>query len=237
MLRLHRTVQATLLLTVCVAAEPARAGFIATYTFTGAAGDQATHSVDSQPTGATLAALSRGSSLTAVSGANSFNSSGFTTSATPDLIGGFFQFAITPDPDYIMTLSELAFSERRSSTGVGSFELRTSLDSFATSIFLFDVPDNTANRRHTIALPTSFQNLTSSVTFRLYGYDAEATSGTWRLGISSGDANSGIPANLSLSGDLVLTPEPTSLTLFGVGSLLVIGGRIWRSRCRMLPAR
>ena len=66
----------------------------------------------------------------------------------------FYEFTIAPLPGFAMDLSSLEFTERRSATGIGAFEIRTNLDGFATSVYTFDVPDNTANRRHTIPLGT-----------------------------------------------------------------------------------
>jgi hypothetical protein len=200
--------------------------FTATYTFTGSPGNQVSEPVDAQPVGATLADIARGSSLTPVAGADSINSSGFTTSAAPDLVGGFYEFSITPDAGYVMDLTELAFTERRSGTGIHDIELRSSLDVFAAPIFSTTVPDDLEERRQTIPLGAAFQDLTSAVTFRIYGFSAESTAGTWRLGVSGASA---FPANLVLTGDLAAVPEPASLLLVGVGACVLLGRRLLRN--------
>src|SRR5690606_18389438 len=52
-----------------------------------------------------------------------------------------------------------------------------------------------------ILLNTSFQNLTSAVEFRIYGYNAEASGGTWRID------------NVQVFGTVTQLPPPAVTTL------------------------
>jgi hypothetical protein len=58
------------------------APILATYTFTGSPGNQASESVDVQPFGATFSDITRGSGVTAFLGASSINSVNWETSAS-----------------------------------------------------------------------------------------------------------------------------------------------------------
>jgi len=99
---------------------------------------------------------------------------------------------VTPSPGATLNLSALQLDERRSATGIRSGSVRSSLDGFASDIALFAVPDDTLFRTQSIPLPASFHSLTTAVEFRLFGFQAEADGGTWRvdnvipLGTSSG---------------------------------------------------
>ena len=220
-----------------ISATPALALSV-TYTFTGSTGHQTSEPVDSQPIDATLSDITRGAGVIANAGANSINSRGWTTAATIDL-ADYYQFTITPDAGVTMDLTALTFTERRSATGVGAFQVRTSLDSFASPIFTFDVPDNDANRRHTIALGAAFEDLFNPVTFRIFGYEAEGSLGTWRLGIDVGSTGASLhPSNLELLGyvGVAQVPQPASVILMGTG-LLGIVTIAWRRRLRVARKR
>ena len=122
---------------------------------------------------------------------------------------------ITPDAGYEFALDTLAWTMRRSATGPVSFQWRSSLDAFATPFATFSLPDTTANVRLTVSsLGTLFADLVSPVTFRLYGFAAEGPLGTFRLGISSSDAGSPLPDNLTVTGDLSpRSPSPLQCSL------------------------
>jgi hypothetical protein len=167
-----------MLMMVTLFAGHAAASQIGIYTFTGAAGTEATLPVDAQPANANFSVMNRGSGVTGTAGANTFASTGWATG--PLDLNDYVQFSITPDAGFSVTLTNLAFSERRSNTGIRDISIASSLDNFATSIADFTVPDNDQTRNQTVPLGSGFANLTG-VTFRLYGYNAEAGTGTWRV--------------------------------------------------------
>jgi hypothetical protein len=121
---------------------------------------------------------------------------------------------------------------RRSATGPRQFQVRNSLDGFAAPLLNMFVADVTANSRFGFVNPFGFGgslNLTSPVTFRIYGFAAEAAAGTFRLGIALGEDNDTLPRNLEVSGDLTAVPEPATLLLISVG-LGGVGLRRYRVR-------
>ncbi len=152
---------------------------LAVYSFTGAAGSEATLPPDAQPTGATASVISRGAGLTPSAAGGVFSSSGFELALTRDATD-YVEFGIAPDAGRALTLSALVFDERRSGTGIRTFALYSNLDGYTTPIQVFEVPDDTNTRTQRAVLGTAFTGLTTGVTFRLYGYAAEATAGTWR---------------------------------------------------------
>jgi hypothetical protein len=66
-------------------------------------------------------------------------------------------------------------------TGIRIWSLRSSLDGFTTDLAMFLVPDDANARTHVIPLGPAFGSFTAPVELRIYGYGAEASTGTWRL--------------------------------------------------------
>lgn len=153
---------------------------IATYTFTGAAGSEATVAVDAQPINASFSPMSRGAGVTASAGANTFAATNWSQMALDAT--DYFAFSVQPSVGFQMRLDSLVLDERRSSTGIRDWALRSSLDNFAANIVTVNVPDDDLTRTSKkIVLPASFAALTARVEFRIYGYNAEAAGGSWRI--------------------------------------------------------
>ena len=111
----------------------------------------------------------------------------------------YLQFSVTPTASYSLTVSSMLLSIRRSTTGVSgsgpnNWALRSSVDGFAADI------SNGSLSTSVVAIPVtfnaSFANLSATVTFRLYGYNATVSSG--------GGLNRFVFDNLSISGSTVL---------------------------------
>lgn len=131
-------------------------------------------------------------------------------------IGNFFSFTVNPQTGYQMTLDSIALDERRSSTGIHNWEIRSSLDNYTTSLASFNVPDNENWRSgQTANLSSLFANLNSAVEFRIYGNNAESSVGTWRL--DDVKVNGSVAA-VSTPGETAV-PEPGTI----LGSLIVAG--------------
>lgn len=171
---------------------------LAKWDFTGTAGNEVSLPANSTASGVTASTLTRGTGISASAAGGSFSATGWTLSTSVDA-NDYFQFTLTIDSSTTTNIDSISFAERRSGTGVRQFVLRSSLDSFATdTVAAVSVPDDTATRSHTLVLPAAFDNLTNTaVTFRIYGYEAEASGGTWRL------------ANHSVLGGLVIENEIT----------------------------
>jgi len=130
-------------------------------------------------TGATRIAVSgigRGSGINGNAGGNRYNATGWTNSTSPDA-NDYYYFTITPQSGFILNLSNFVYTGQASGTGPKDFVLKSSLDNYNAVI-------GTANATGTtISLSAAaYQNLTSAVTFRLYGYrSSNVASGTFSV--------------------------------------------------------
>jgi PKD repeat protein len=111
--------------------------------------------------------------------------SGFSTVAGPPTTGfSCFTFSITVSNGAQATLASVSFDDRASGTGPTKFSVQISQQSnFSTVIY-----DSGIQSAHTAFTTTpmdpftlSLSNLTGTIYFRIYGYQAGAAGGTWRV--------------------------------------------------------
>ncbi|MCA8829091.1 Calx-beta domain-containing protein [Hymenobacter pini] len=160
--------------------QAAQAQTLGQYSFNNAVGSEVTFPADAQPTNATLGVMSRGAGITPSDAAGTFSATGWSTGALDAT--DYFSFSVTPSAGYTLRLDSLRLDERRSGTGIRDWAIRSSLDNFTADIKAVNVPDNTDTRNNTlVTLPAAFAALNSSVEFRIYGYNSEAATGTWRI--------------------------------------------------------
>jgi len=198
----------------------ADAALVLKYDFTGELGNQISSAPDTVALGLAASDLARGPGLTPNTGDDSINSSGWTTAASYD-VDDYYTFSITADPGWTMTLDSIQFGERRSSTGIRNWEIRSSLDAFSAAVGSGPVPDDTNTRNQLILLPAAtFANLSGTVEFRIYGFSAEAAGGTWRL-------TSAVPGvGVEVQGAAVPEPRGSALIMAAV----LAGIAVWRRR-------
>ncbi len=93
----------------------------------------------------------------------------------------YLQFSVAPASGYILNLSALDLGMRRSTTGgasgPSSWSVRSSLDNYATDVASGTNLSNSATPATVVSLGTAFNNINSTVTFRVYGYNASVGSG------------------------------------------------------------
>lgn len=158
---------------------------LVTFSFTGAAGNEASFAADSTAPGLSATpTMVRGPGVTNTNtAANAFTAESWSLAATPGLdVNDYYSFTVTPAAPAIMNLFALELDERRSGTGIRNWSIRSSIDGFAADLASFAVPDDTATRvDQQVLLGPAFRNLTTAVEFRIYGFDAEAAGGTWRV--------------------------------------------------------
>jgi len=153
---------------------------LTTYSFTMAAGSEATFPPDAQPINATFSPMGRGAGVTASVGANTFAATGWSTMALDAT--DYFTFSVQPATGFQARLDSIVLDERRSSSGIRNWAVRSSLDNFATDLITVSVPDDDMTRTNRkVALPATFAALTAPVEFRIYGYNAETAAGSWRI--------------------------------------------------------
>ncbi|UPT71115.1 MAG: hypothetical protein M0D53_01470 [Flavobacterium sp. JAD_PAG50586_2] len=123
----------------------------------------------------TVSGIGRGSGITGNAGNDRFNATAWTTSGLD--LTDYYTFTLTPAANYKINLSSFEFTLQRSSTGPVNYALRSSIDNFTADISTGAFPMTAALQ--TVALSgAAFQNITSAITFRIYGYNAGSNVGT-----------------------------------------------------------
>ena len=182
-------------------------------------------------TGAVVADASVGSSIPSLTTNNSteyYGEGGWPAGALD--VNAYVQFKVSANSSHYLVLNTVKMAIRRSSTGspAGSgpnnWSLRSSLDNYATDLATGSNLDyNIAN--FTVTLPTAFQSIASTVTFRLYGYNMTLTSSginrfVWDNFTVTGSVGNGIlategielHANAKGTGTVALDWTPTGFT-------------------------
>lgn len=112
----------------------------------------------------------------------------------------YYQFSIDPTLSQAMSLGTLSFNVSRTGEGIRTFAVRSSQDNFAKNLTPVITPANTnlsvvaadtliyikydttaVLTGARINLGTGFANVYKPVTFRIYGFNAEADSGTFHI--------------------------------------------------------
>ncbi len=164
-----------------LAVTTAQAIPIVTFSFASATGSESSFGPDAQPAHASVSSMSRGTGVSASANAGTFSATAWTTSGSLDA-NDYFTFSLTPEAGYSMSLTQLILDERRSLTGIRNWVVRSSLDGFASDLGAFAVPDNDSTRTgNTVNLSAAFIGLTSLLEFRIYGFGAESSVGSWRV--------------------------------------------------------
>ena len=113
----------------------------------------------------------------------------------------YFQVTISPIQGFKLSLSHLQFNFVRNTSGPSRIEVRTSKDNYATTIYS-DNAIGTGNNSTGFSLGSSFQNLTSTLTIRVYGCRASSSTGTLRVSAYSGYTKQLLP-NGALAGVII----------------------------------
>ena len=109
--------------------------------------------------------------------------------------GNYYEFSLTAASGYTLDMTSFTFGVGRSGTGPRSFQWRSSFDNYATAFSNYTSTNETLSKSSgalsyktdgTTSATGNVLNLSSltglsGVTFRFYGYNAEATTGTGGL--------------------------------------------------------
>lgn len=156
---------------------------IVTYHFNGAAGNEPTVAPTHHRVLISTSPMRRGSGITPSSGANTFAGSGWSQAAGAIDTADYFAFHLHAFVGFKIAPTSLLLRERRSNTGIRRWEMRSSADGFTAPLFSTAVPDNDSTRQWAVNLFSTapFDTGVVDVEFRIYGYEAEAAGGTWRI--------------------------------------------------------
>lgn len=131
----------------------------------------------------------------------------------------YITITLEANDNYEIDFDSFDFTSKIDSKGPASLAVYYSLDGESSFQQIGSVisPSTTLTTYSIDLSGSQFQNLTDAVTFRLYGYNASNNGG--KLSLDSyaftGTVNSG--------GTIEAVPEPKTLALLGVGSLLMAG--------------
>ncbi len=221
---------------VIAAANPGNAQVLA-WDFNGAVGNEAAAGPTTLNANLDDTLLSRGAGIDPSDLSNGFASTGFsigvTSLSTAISAGDFITFAVSAKSGFLVSLTTLNVTFRRSNTGPNSFQWVHSLDGFNTTganlgesfSYMGTESNGLAQPSVTLSGVNALQSLAadSVVTFRLYGWGASNAGGTFALGRLSGN-------DLAVGGVISAIPEPSAgAVILGLGSFAAVG---WRRRRR-----
>ncbi|WP_338375878.1 choice-of-anchor D domain-containing protein [uncultured Flavobacterium sp.] len=180
----------------------------------------------------TVSGIGRGTGISGSNANNRYNASGWDNTVFD--VNDYFQFTLTPNTGFAINFTNFIYTSQASGTGPTNFVYRSSVDGFSSNIGTALVTGTT------ISLTAgAYQNITTPITFRIYGWGASGSGGTFSINdftfngtvvatgpisITSGDWNVGSTWNTGIvpsatdnvtisSGDVVHTN--TSLTRNG----------------------
>jgi hypothetical protein len=217
----------------------AGADILGAYDFSGNTGtetEEAGFSLNSGVGNLAFGNFTRGPGLTASTGSGRLNSSGFTTGSLD--LNDYYSFAITPQIGRTFSIDSIQFSQARSADGVRNVALRSSVDNFVTNIANLTLPNSDLfTQQLTFNFPLAggpLSNINSPLNLRIYGFNSVSEAGIWGIGANNDSFFNilGFPATLSVSGAVTAVPEPSSIFMISVASLLFIRHRINAGRTK-----
>jgi hypothetical protein len=112
----------------------------------------------------------------------------------------YFEVTVSPNPGSVFSLSSVTFKIQRSATSIRTYAARSGIDNFSSNLpastadTTIEIRDNNifflkadksltaTDKSSVITLPAdNFSSLTSSVTFRIYAWNAESSGGTFSI--------------------------------------------------------
>lgn len=160
-------------------------------------------------TTSTPASSSVGGSGAGIASGNGFNQSNPTN---------YFTFSLTPHAGQKLTISAIGFNSIRTSTGPTNW----SLDYLISDTNVSDLIGNGTNLSDSwsnqAVSSVTLSGITSTIEFRLFGYNASGSSGAFRID------------DLVISGSVSPIPEPASFTILAALGTLAFSATRRRSR-------
>jgi len=174
---------------------------LVSYNFSGAPGDQSVQPTASTAQNLSATVISRGQLATGVRRDNGMFSDNWPNDNTLDL-NDYFEFSVTPDNGYGLTLNNLLFADENLNNGAQAFAVRTSLDNFVADV----ATENTQTQGNNVSKVNRTINLSSissskTVAIRIYGYNRQAGGAASRIwGLTNPTTGSGV---MELTGTVV----------------------------------
>ena len=208
----------SLLFFACFLANAGNAQLLRWNTFANAGTETTEPSIFNDPNIAsanlTLSGITPAANSNRLGGSGWFDTGNSNPSTLANAIAGnnYIQFVVTPNSGFSFTPTSFVFNWDRSSTGPSSVTLRSSADGFVSDLGTVSGIVASAFATNTITI-TGLSALNVATTFRLYGYNATATTGTAGLDINSNVVNvqlNGTTASYSTSPVIAVSGTPLS---------------------------
>lgn len=179
----------------------------------GNTGSESTEPSVANDTRISSASLTKGSGVTNATNSNRFGGSNWfdtgdsnPTTLSESITGNdYIQFTVTPTSGSQFSVTSLVFSWDRSNTGPSSVALRYSIDGYSSDLGSVTSLPASLSTGNTISI-SGITDIISSVTFRLYGYNATGATGTGGFDCTTNAVNvvlngsaSAIPPSIAIS--------------------------------------
>jgi hypothetical protein len=122
----------------------------------------------------TVSGIGRGTGISPNSGSNRYNANSWNTAALDE--DAYFYFTITPNSGSSVNFISFVYTGQASGTGPTSFQFSSSIDGFSSAIGSPTAAGTTIDLSG-----ASYQNITSEITFRIYGWGASSAAGTFSI--------------------------------------------------------
>lgn len=161
----------------------------------------------------------------------------------------YYEVTITPQAGYQLDINSISFTSQRSATGIRQYAVRSSLDYttnlpasispananlsvVATNVFQTTDNSNLALSGNVVTLGAAYDVITGPITFRFYGWNAEAAGGTFSIdnviidGVASPSCTPPTAPTGSITGT---TPACSSTTLTYTGTATAPVVNYWQT--------
>lgn len=161
-----------------------------------------------------VSGIVKGSGLNSENGNDSYNVSDWNT-AISNTSNDYLEFTITPNNGYSINFTNFVYTSSVSNNNNWTFQFRSSVDNFVSNI---GTPTITGT---TISLAgASYQNVSSPITFRIYGINSGSTGRTFNLNdfVFNGTVNCIVPTT---TGTTICTGGSGTISATSTGSMSV----------------
>lgn len=121
-----------------------------------------------------VSGIGRGSGITGSGALNRYSASSWDTPVID--LNAFFEFTLTPNVGCQINFTNFIYTSQRSNTSIANFAFRSSLDGYSSNIGSPDFDGTTID-----LTSASYQNISSTITFRFYAWGADATGNTFSI--------------------------------------------------------
>lgn len=159
-------------------------------------------------TGVTSTGIERGAGIVGNNSNDRYNATTWNVASAELAISGnrYFSISLGPTSGNNINFTNFVFSSQASGTGPSTIFVRSSIDSFAT-----DLGSPTAAGGTISLAGASFQNVSTATEFRVYGFGASTSLGTFSIN------------DFTFNGSVI--PEPSAALLGGIGLIALLRRR------------